>query len=178
MKTIQTLIVMCVLGCQLQAQVSFNLSSSPGAGNDPNSAATADANGDGKMDLISANYYGSSLSVLTNNGSGGFVLSGTYTVGNGPIQVVTSDVNGDGKVDLICANSVGTDSTLSVLTNNGSGGFVLSGSYSVGTGPHSVVAVDVNGDGKVDLITTNWGSNGEGNTLTVLTNNGSGGFVV
>src|ERR1035441_9731359 len=104
MKTIQTLIVMCVLGCQLQAQVSFNLSSSPGAGNDPNSVAAADANGDGKMDLISANYYGNSLSVLTNNGSGSFVLSGTYPVGLGPVSVTAADVNGDGWVDLISAN--------------------------------------------------------------------------
>src|ERR1017187_8458985 len=101
MKTIQALIVICFLGCQLQAQVSFNLSSSPGAGNDPNSVAAADANGDGKMDLISANYYGNSLSVLTNNGKGSFVLSGTYTVGNLPIQVTTADVNRSGKVDLI-----------------------------------------------------------------------------
>ena len=175
MKTIQALIVVCVLGCQLQAQVSFKLSSSPVVGNDPRTVAAADVNGDGKMDLISANYYGGSLSVLTNNGSGGFVLSGTYTVGTYPLEVVTADVNGDGKVDLICANSGG--STLSVLTNNGSGGFVLAGTYPVGLGPLSVKAADVNGDGKVDLITANWGSAGEGNTLTVLTNNGSGGFV-
>src|ERR1035438_6583431 len=126
MKTIQTLTIMCILGCQLQAQVSFNLSSSPGVGNDPNSVAAADVNGDGKLDLISANYYGSSLSVLTNNGSGGFVLSGTYTVGNGPIQVVTADVNGDGKVDLIAVNQ--GSSTLTVLTNNGNSGFVLASS--------------------------------------------------
>ena len=177
MKTILSLMIMCVLGCELQAQVCFKLSSSPGVGNDPRTVAAADVNGDGKMDLISANYYGSSLSVLTNNGSGGFVLSGTYTVGTYPLEVVSADVNGDGNVDLICANSANTDSTLSVLTNNGSGGFVLSGTYSVGTGPYSVAAVDVNADGKVDLVTANWGSAGVGNTLTVLTNNGSGGFV-
>src|ERR1017187_5586014 len=86
MKTIQTLTIVCILGCQLQAQVSFKLSSSPGVGSGPNSVATADVNGDGKMDLISANYYGNSLSVLTNNGSGGFVLSGTYTVGTYPLE--------------------------------------------------------------------------------------------
>jgi hypothetical protein len=61
MKTIQALIVMCVLGCQIQAQVSFKLSSSPGVGSDPNSVAAADVNGDGKVDLISANYSGTSL---------------------------------------------------------------------------------------------------------------------
>jgi hypothetical protein len=176
MKTIQTLIVMCVLGCQLQAQISFKLSSSPGVGSDPNSVAVADVNGDGKLDLICANYYGNSLSVLTNNGSGGYVTAGTYTVGSLPSVVTAADVNRDGKVDLICANSDGADSTLSVLTNNGSGRFVLAGSYPVGIGPASVTAADVNGDGKVDLISANQGYAQEGHTLTVLTNNGSGGF--
>jgi len=84
MKTIQTLTIVCILGCQLQAQVSFKLSSSPSVGSSPRSVAVADINGDDKMDLICANYYGNSLSALTNNGNGGFVLSGTYPVGNGP----------------------------------------------------------------------------------------------
>ena len=58
------------------------------------------------------------------------------------------------------------DNTLTVLTNNGSGGFVLATTLSVGNGPDSVTAADVNGDGKVDLISANWGDN----TLSVLTN--------
>ena len=77
--------------------------------------AAADVNGDGKVDLISANIYGNSLSVLTNNGSGGFVLATNLSVGSGPNWVTAADVNGDGKVDLISAN--GGNNTLSVLTN-------------------------------------------------------------
>ena len=46
--------------------------------------------------------------MLTNNGSGGFVLAATLSVGSGPDSVVAADVNGDGKVDLISANSVPT----------------------------------------------------------------------
>ena len=174
LKTTFVVTFLCLFSCRLQAQVLFNLSSTLPVGSDPNSIAVADINGDGKADLICANYLGNTLSVLTNNSSGGYVLSGTYgNVGSLPIVVTAADVNGDGKVDLICVGS-----TLTVLTNNGTGGFVPSGQYAtVGNGPAWVTAADVNGDGRPDLITANWGS-GSGNTLTVLTNNGSGGFVI
>ncbi len=53
------------------------------------------------------------------------------------------------------------------------GDFMLASSPGVGSSPQSVVAADVNGDGRLDLIS----ANSSANTLTVLTNNGSGGFV-
>jgi hypothetical protein len=74
----------------------------------------ADVNGDGKIDLICAKNGVSTLTVLTNNGSGGFVLAATPNVGNNPNAVVAADVNGDGKLDLISANG---DNTISVLIN-------------------------------------------------------------
>jgi len=68
------------------------------------------------LDLISANYDDSTLTVLTNNGSGGFVLASTATVGFTPVSFAVADVSGDGKVDLISANN--GDNTLTVLTNS------------------------------------------------------------
>src|ERR1700685_2204136 len=50
--------------------------------------------------------------------------------------------------------------------------FVLSSSPEVGTAPFGIAAADVNNDGKPDLISANAGDN----TLTVLTNDGSGVF--
>ena len=103
-------------------QVSFTLSSSPGVGNYPFMVATVDVNGDGKVDLVCPNQFDNTISVLTNNGNGGFVTAATYAAGAGANSVATADVNGDGKPDLIVANM--NANTLSVLTNNGNGGFV------------------------------------------------------
>jgi hypothetical protein len=151
---------------------SFTLASSPKVGNRPYCVIAADVNGDGKLDLISANVGANTLTVLTNDGRGGFVLSSSPTAGSSPFCVVAADVNGDGKLDLISANFNGN--TLTVLTNDGRGGFAIASSPTVGSQPTSVTAADVNGDGKMDLICANYGNS----TLTVLTNNGSGGFVI
>jgi hypothetical protein len=141
----------------------------------PVSVAVADVNGDGKPDLIVADNSAGNLSpitVLTNNGNGGFVFCPVPNLFIGGSWVTAADVNGDGKMDLVCITGTATTGQVIVLTNNGTGGFALSGKYSVGPNPYAVVAADVNGDGWVDLITCNQGNN----TLTVLTNNGSGSF--
>jgi hypothetical protein len=128
---------------------------------------TADVNGDGKVDLIllTGEISSTGVTVLTNNGSGGYALSGYYTVGTSPYAVVAADVNGDGWVDLITCNQ--GNNTLTVLTNNGSGIFAFTATLNVGSGPESLTAADVNGDGRVDLISGSWNSPG---ALTVLTN--------
>ncbi|HTQ41102.1 MAG TPA: chitobiase/beta-hexosaminidase C-terminal domain-containing protein, partial [Pirellulales bacterium] len=171
MKASLAAIAICVFSFRLDAQPSFNLSSSTAVDAGPETVTSADVNGDGQVDLISANINADTLSVLTNNGSGGFLTSGSYPVGSFARYVVATDVNGDGQVDLIAANP--GDNTVSVLTNNGSGGFATSGTYPVGAGSQTVTAADVNGDGKPDLITANQAAN----TLSVLTNDGTGGFV-
>ena len=55
------------------------------------------------------------LTVLTNNGSGGFVTAGTVAVSGEPFCVVAADVNGDGKPDLITADA--WNRSLTILTN-------------------------------------------------------------
>ena len=155
---------------------SFMLASSPAVGIEPYSVISADVNGDGKPDLISANANttnsageADTLTVLTNNGRGGFALSSSPNVGSDPMSVTSADVNGDGKTDLISANRL--DNTLTVLTNNGRGNFVIASSPSAGSFPRSVISMDVNGDGKSDLVSTGAGIS------TVQTNDGSGGFA-
>lgn len=152
-------------------------------GSGPLSVMAADLNGDGKIDLVCANYgngNGNTLTVLTNNGKGIFGSNATYVVGAGPISVVAADLNGNGKIDLVCADEGSANgNTLMVLTNNGNGIFSSNATYVVGSVPHSVMAADLDGDGKLDLISANFLGNGsDGGDLSVLTNNGNGRFFL
>ena len=143
-------------------------------GSYPAFVTSADVNGDGRPDLISANNNANTLTVLTNNGNGVFGSNATLSVGSRPYGVAAADVNADGKVDLVSANY--NAHTLTVLTNEGSGSFGFAATLAVNGYPNSMVAADINGDGNVDLISANLSVFPNAGTLTVLTNNGSGGF--
>jgi len=129
-------------------------------GMNPVSLTAADVNGDGKPDLIVANAASLTVSVLLNTTAPGattpsFATQQTFATGANPRCLTAADVNGDGKPDLIVANQ-GSD-TVSVLLNTTAPGattpsFATQQTFATGTHPVSVTAIDVNGDGKPDLI--------------------------
>ena len=63
----------------------------------PYSVAVGDFNGDGKADLVTANYGVNTVSVLLGNGDGTFQTHVDYGAGNVPYSVAVGDFNGDGK---------------------------------------------------------------------------------
>ena len=171
----------CTVGETCQAGVCLRPASfaepagSPVAsGATPRSVVIADVNGDGKLDLVVANYGDGNVSILLGSGSGGFSpASGSpVTVGALPISVAIGDMNGDGKLDLAVANYFSNDVT--ILLGNGLGGFspAAGSPVTAGTSPRSIVIGDVNGDGKLDLAVANLSSN----NVTILLGNGAGGF--
>ncbi|HXD32427.1 MAG TPA: FG-GAP-like repeat-containing protein [Pyrinomonadaceae bacterium] len=95
------------------------------------------------------------------------------TVGTNPRSIAVADFNGDSKLDLAVANSSPTGTDISVLIGNGVGGFGAATSFVVGTQPMSVAAADISGDGKIDLLVANRGTN----NMSVLLGNGVGGFA-
>jgi hypothetical protein len=157
----------------------------------PVSVAIADVNGDGKPDLLVANFWASfqnlngTVGVLLGNGDGTFQPPVAYasggTGGSGG-SVAVADVNGDGKLDLLVANE--GNGSVGVLLGNGDGTFQPVVTYgSGGSGANSVAVADVNGDGKPDLLvatslSTTVGlllGNGDGTFQSAVTY-GSGGF--
>jgi len=84
-----------------------------GTGRQTESVASGDVNGDGKLDVVTANA--DTVSVQLGNGSGGFLSSQDYAVGSGPVAVALGDFNGDGWLDVTTANSGGS---VSVLIND------------------------------------------------------------
>jgi hypothetical protein len=140
----------------------------------PYSVQTADLNGDGKPDVVTTNLD-NTVTVLLGNGDGTLQAPTLFTAGPGPmmtLSVAVADLNGDGKPDLATADYNGTSGTLSVLLGDGTGAFPAYRTYAAGDSPSSVAVVDVNGDGRRDLVTTNSG----GNTVSVLLGTGDGTF--
>ena len=143
-------------------------------GNNPQSVALGDLNGDGSPDIVTANSsnFNGDVSVLLGDGAGGFATQTRFSVGNGPWSVALGDVNGDGSPDIVTANS-SNSSDVSVLLGDGAGGFASQTRFSVGNNPQSVVLGDVNGDGSPDIVTANFFSN----DVSVLLGDGAGGFA-
>jgi hypothetical protein len=139
----------------------------------------ADLNGDGRPDLAVLNYdffnRASTLTILTNNGSGGFGLSAAINPGVGAQYVQAADVNGDGNVDLITAD---TYNSLTIFTNNGFGVFGLHSVLNTSNNLTSFTVADVNGDGSPDLITGDiyYNSGSYSYSLSILTNDSTGAF--
>jgi hypothetical protein len=136
--------------------------------------ATADLNGDGKLDLVVANTGGNTISVLLGNGNGVFKPAIEYTVGTGPAFVAIGDFNHDGKPDLAVAIEGDSNSgaTVAILLGNGDGTFRTPVDYQVGTQPNIVAVADFNGDGKPDLAVSSLQSD----TVSILIGNGNGTF--
>jgi hypothetical protein len=142
-------------------------------GTSPVAIAAGDFNGDGKLDLVTANYGvtggGTTISVLLGNGDGTFQPQVTYNVGNTPYAIAVADFNGDGKLDLAVANVEGD--TVSILLGNGDGTFKPQVAYGVQT-PYSIAVGDFNGDGKPDLAI----ASPQINEVSILLGNGDGTF--
>ena len=139
-----------------------------------NTVATADFNGDGKLDLVTSNdEVTDNISVFLGDGKGNFNspvnLSAGNLLGKENHFVVTGDFNGDGKLDLAASNDFSKN--VSVFLGDGTGNFGTGTNFAIGNRAFSVVAGDLNGDGKLDLATSTGA-----NEVSILLGDGTGKF--
>lgn len=147
----------------------------------PSQVVAADIDRSGKPAIIAAcgpDYsYSASVVVFTNNGSGTYALNAIYPLGAWPFAITAADLYGNGQTDLITANMILSNNvpilagSVTVVTNDGEGEFAESQEFYAGWHAGSVVTMDVNGDGKKDIITGD-----SFPSLFIFTNNGFGMF--
>jgi uncharacterized repeat protein (TIGR01451 family) len=127
--------------------VDFAPAKSYPVGTLPSSVVTGDFNRDGKMDIAVANSGSGNLSILLGNGDGTFQAAQNFDSGMAqPSFLAVGDFNGDGKPDLAFSSS----SSSGLFLGNGDGTFRTA--ISVAAAGGRLFALDVNLDGKLDLV--------------------------
>lgn len=149
-------------------------------GGNPYSVALGDLDGDGKADIVVANYTNDNVSVLRNNASPGSITNISFAskvdfgAGTNPCGVAIGDLDGDGKLDLAITNF--NSNSVSVLRNIAISGSITSTSfvpkidYVTANNPIDLAIGDIDGDGKADIVIANYNSN----NISVLHNAFSG----
>ncbi|MGI9065164.1 MAG: FG-GAP repeat domain-containing protein [Pyrinomonadaceae bacterium] len=126
------------------------------------SIRAADLNSDGKVDLVMVSEeINGKTSVVLGDGMGAFTASSQFNLGNFPSDLTLADFNNDGKLDLAVAISRQEPfpsplrSNISVLLGDGVGGFGRSVSFAAERSAARIIAADLNGDARPDIVTAN-----------------------
>lgn len=122
----------------------------------PSSVAVGDFNGDGNLDLVTANSGQAGVTIVFGNGDGSFgaqqtintltYLSDSTDPNNpdSPTTVVAADLDGNGTVDIAFSEPKHTG--IGVLSGNGDGSFATRVDDAAGESPAALVVANLNGD--------------------------------
>lgn len=144
--------------------------------------ASADLNGDGKLDLVDASRSG--VTIDMGNGDGSFTLKGSTGAPESTEDVVLADLNGDGKLDLVEAGH-GQDLTwknvelVGAELGNGDGTFQAPVDQTVDNGSQTpaIGVADFTGDRIPDVIVATTGERPATGKLLLLAGHGDGTFA-
>ncbi len=143
------------------------------AGSQPGDPVVADLNG-GPWPDIAIPHTGSDVSIFFATGPRSYAPATSIWAGPGPSWIAVGDLTGNGIPDLVVSDSYAFDpSYVTVLLGNGDGTFHTGGTYPVGETPYPVVLGDFTGNGILDILTGNVGSN----DLSMLLGRGDGTFL-
>lgn len=141
----------------------------------------ADFNGDGFADVAAQGLPNGTIGVILGSSHGALTAQPKYVTACSNEYVygiAAGDVNGDGKQDLVATlggSSATCNHMVAVMIGKGTGSFDSPKYYPTGAASTAqemqIYLVDVNGDGKLDIVT----SNSDG-SISVLLNKGTGSF--
>ena len=160
---------------------SLHYNESPGSMAWGNGIAVADFNRDGNLDVVQAGGgTGKGLSIMLGTSHGVLKAPTSIDLGANPwaqVQfVLAGDVSGDGKPDIVSGTPYGGGTFgVEVLLGLGTGKFKTPVIYATSASSYAAqgVLADVNGDGKPDIVTSNYDG-----SLSVLLNKGKGTYGV
>ena len=167
-------VLLAVLGGTASAAMVFADKVDYRTGRSPHGIYAADFDGDGDLDVVTANSDSSTFAYFANRGNGTFLEKVDYKTGEAPQGIYAADFDGDGDMDVVTADSGGLwTGNFSYFANNGNGTFSAKVNYKAGWSPHGIHAADFDGDGDPDVVVTNFLSH----TFSYFTNCGDGTFL-
>ncbi|MEO7311657.1 MAG: FG-GAP-like repeat-containing protein [Chitinophagaceae bacterium] len=141
--------------------ITFAPKTDVSSGNNPESCAIGDFDGDGKPDVATANYAVNTVSIIRNTSSAGFVsfaVKTDFPAAGSPRGLGIGDINGDGKADLAIATNNLTVITYKNISAPGTVTLIEPITTPTGGNSKSVAIGDLDGDSKPDLSVANFNS--------------------
>ena len=136
------------------------------------SVATADIDGDGDLDVLSASDFDDKIALYRNDGTGAFAAQEIISTNAvGARSVATADIDGDGDLDVLSASF--NDDKIALYRNDGTGAFAAQEVITTNAdAAQSVTTADIDGDGDLDALS----ASAFDNDIALYRNDGTGTF--
>jgi len=155
---------------------AFSQSAEIFVGDRPLELDLGDFDGNSTIDIVTANDFGGSVSLLSGDGNGGFGAAVEFNARGvatqGPNSIAVGDLNQDGNNDVAVA---GQSAEMAVLYGDGSGNLGPPVSFNVNGNSDALIIGDFNNDALPDIAAT--ATSGSGGFVQVYLGNGLGSFL-
>ena len=146
-----------------------------GTGGGMEFATVADFNGDGNLDIAASDFQNGVVRIFTGTGNGNFIEGPQYsTGGSSPAGIIAADIDQANGTDLAVVD--GNNALVSILFNDGTGGFSAPVTYPLTNSGLTLAATDLNGDTTPDLVISESGGTQVGVLLNGVSPNLVGTF--